>query len=113
MKMKTGLLGIAVAVVEVVLLLTGTMTAATAAKGSVNVTVVSSPDLVAAENEYLRIEFSRKDGVIRLARLVNKSDQRAVLEDAGPLWRGDRQGELRRRRAGQGREPGCQGTARW
>jgi len=59
------------------------------AKDGEKVAVSATADLVAAENEYLRIEFSRKDGVIRLARLVNTSDKRSVLEDAGPLWRAE------------------------
>jgi len=59
------------------------------AKGGAKVAVSATADLVTAENAHLRIEFSRKDGVIRMARLVNKSDKRVVLEDAGPLWRAE------------------------
>jgi len=59
------------------------------AKGGAKVAVSATADLVTAENAHLRIEFSRKDGVIRLAKLVNKSDKRSVLEDAGPLWRAE------------------------
>jgi len=62
---------------------------ARAAEGGAKVAVSATADLVAAENAHLRIEFSRKDGVIRLARLVNKSNKRSVLEDAGPLWSAD------------------------
>lgn len=56
-------------------------------QAAAKVAVTATPDRVTAENAYLVIEFSRKDGGIRLARLVNKADKRTLLEDAGPLWR--------------------------
>lgn len=56
-------------------------------RGKANVTFSATPSVVTAENAYLRIEFARKDGGIRLAKLLNKSDNRIILEDVGPLWR--------------------------
>lgn len=61
--------------------------AQTTAGAKAKVAVTATPDLVTAENAYLRIEFMRKDGGIRLARLVNTANKRTILADAGPLWR--------------------------